>query len=194
MTNDIVFDDALAIRISNTVELVKYNKYENNKKDFFLKTIKMSNYSSVFYFVDFFVVSYFDKLFVFNYSSFSEYVKADDYEQFFSDHAICMIYERKMVSNEDFENLKKCYMLTKNISYVEGKIYCSYKPYYMIKLTLKGESLLISLITLNAETEINMNNVNIDLKTFINEVFDGIPEDKLKIYHKILIYYANELK
>ena len=199
MTNEIIFDDALVTKISNTIELLKYNKYEenNNKKDFFLKTIKLSNFSSVFYFSDFFVISYFDKLFVFNYSSYSKYVKADDaddFEKFFSDYALCMIFERKKVADKDFENLKKCYMLTKNISYVDGKIFCSYTPYYMIKLILHGEILKISLTTINAETEINLNNVNTDLKTFINEVFDGVPEEKLKIYHKILIYFANELE
>lgn len=188
------FDEEITRRLVNTIELEKHGKFKNNKRDFFLKSTKMSNFSSLYFFVEFYVVSYFDKLFIFKYGSYGKYIQTTDFDKFVSEYAIAMILEGSKVPLKDFENLKKCYMLTKKISYLDGKIYCWYTPYYMITLTLLGESLKIFLKNINAETEINLNNINTDLKTFIVEVFKDIPEENLKMHHKLLLYYANELK
>lgn len=187
-----VIDTPTAEKIFNCIKLAKQKKVVDAKRDFYLTSVKINNYSTLYYFSHFYVISYFNKLFLFKYKTFKFFNESVDLKEFIAMYSSYLILDDKLVPDKDFNNLKKCYMLTQNISHVDNEVFCSYTPYYMIKLQLKGDILTIFITNINAETEINMNNVDSDLKTFIKTVFEGVPEDKLKVYHKVLLFYATE--
>ena len=197
MQNDLIFllkDE----KITEILDILN-NVLNDNKVNISTDVIscrKIKKYATILYFKDFFVMKYFDKIFLFNNSKesieLSKLIPEElNINKFIGNNSIGLILDRKKVSDVDFINLKKCYMLTKNIKFTkDNKIYCKYNPYYLICLELNGKILTIAMPTINSFCELNMDNVTTDLKTFLKEIFSGIDESQLKIHHEILKYYS----
>ena len=175
---------------NNNLITIPYNKFISHKK--------ISYYSVIFFFEEFYILKFFNKLFVFEYQDetygeiTTELSNVKNMKDYIQDKSIGLILNKKKVSFEDFINLKKCFMLTEKISYTEtGSIYCKYRPYYLLEFTLQGNILKIYIDGLNLYCELNLNNIDSDIKSFLNQVFEGIPEKKLKMHYTILKYYAS---
>lgn len=161
----------------------------------FISFKRFSRFAIMLRFENFVIIKYFNKLFIFDNSIDVDTINLNDdsaLKKFIDMNSIGLILNNKNIPEKDFLNLKKCYMLPKNFSYNENKeVYCKYKPYYLFEIELIGEMLIIHIIPTNSVCELNMNNLNSDFKSFLNEVFNGMEEDSLKLHHKILKYYAS---
>lgn len=192
---DFLFPNKKIVEISDIINDITSNNEIHFSSDL-ISYRKIYTYAIILYFKDFFVIKYFDKIFLFDNSSecveLSKKVpKKLNLNEFIDNHCIGLILHGKRVSDVDFLNLKKCYMLTKSIYITkDNKICCKYSPYYLICLELIGKTLIITIPTVNSFCELNMDNVTTDLKTFLKEIFLDVDESKLKIHHKILKYYS----
>jgi len=168
------------------------SKFIKDNKLQLLSYKPLREYSIVFYFKNFFIITFFDKMFLFNYSnSYKDYEEINNIEKYIYKYSIGLILDNKKLSDKDFLNLKHCYMLTKSISFVsENKIYCKYKPYHLIIFTLLDNTLKVTITANNSACSINMDNVQTDIKTFFKDIFKDVDENNLKIHHKILQYYS----
>lgn len=175
---------------------IKYSDESTDNK--FISYKKICYYSTIFFFDHFYILKYFNKFFVFEYQDkdydeiTDDLLEMQNLKKYIHEYAIGLILNRKKVSNEDFVNLKKCFMLTENITYTQsGYIYCKYKPYHLLEFTLTGNILNINIHVLKLYCELNLNNIEDDIKSFLNQVFEGIPENDLKMHYTILKYYAS---
>lgn len=176
--------------LSETITIIKDYKKNSVITNTKLKMVfKITKFSQIFYFDDFYIISYFNRYFIFDLEI--KYDNATPLESFIEMNAKSLIIEDQLIEQSDFENLKKCYMLTKKIVLEDGEIYCSYSPHYLIKLTLYGKILHIYINNINMETQINMNNVETDLKTFLKDIFKDFPQENKKMHYLILEFYAN---
>lgn len=190
-------------KISKIVNILNLITNENSNDFSHIKSIysdfisykKISLFSILLRFEEFIIIKYFNKLFIFDNSTEPDTINLNDdssLKKFIDMNSIGLILNNENIPEKDFLNLKKCYMLTKQFSYNENKeIYCKYKPYYLFDIELIGEMLTIHITPTNSVCELHMNNLTTDFKTFLNEVFNGMEEDSLKLHHKILKYYAS---
>lgn len=195
---DLEVSEILKVIDNITKKEITFGTHTNNiTYDKFISYKNICEYGTIFYFEDFYIIKYFNILYIFVGTVQHEKVskifsKSKEFEKYVNDNCIGIILNNKLISNSDFSNLKKCYMLTKPISYTEdSKIYCKYTPYHLIELTLLDNTLTIYIKRLNCYCEINTSNINGYLKDFLKEVFDEINEDSLKLHHQILKYYAS---
>lgn len=200
--NNFIFDNNEVSKIIETINSIKKNTKE--KPDFFKKIYgkyisykEICGYGAIIYFSDIFIIKYFDKFFIFNGSIGHDEIKkffsnSKQIKQYIHDKAIGLILNNKLLPDDDFCNLKKCYMLSENIFFNDkGEICCKYSPYYLIELELVNKTLTIKIDVTKSICELNMKNVEYDLKTFLIKVLGDMDESELKIHHQILQYYAS---
>ena len=152
---------------------------------------KLNFFSKVFYFDNFYMVSSFNKSFVFEGSIELEKLKIifnieKDWDAFVNKNAIALILNNTLVSPQDFQNLKKCHMLNQKIDYKQDKIYCKFLPYYLVELELFGDILNITLKPNNIQYIVQISKVE-NFKEYIANTFS---ENSAQIDESILNYYA----
>lgn len=197
MKDDFIFllDDEEDVEILDIINNIANNNIICDS-DKLISYRKIYSYAIILYFNDFFAIKYFNKIFIFENSpeciSISNQVPSKlDLKEVIDNYSIGLILDGKKISNNDFLNLKKCYMLTKLIYYTkDNEICCKYTPYYLIYLELIGNTLTITMPAINSYCELNMDNVTTDLKTFLKKLFLDMDESNLKIHHEILKYYS----
>ena len=188
LQNKLDFDNAIKV-VNYVNSKIKTHLYEmcNNYKSHH----KLNFFSKIFYFENFYIVSSFNKSFVFEGSIKLEIIKKifnteKDWDDFVNEQAVALILDNYLVANQDFQNLKKCHMLNEKIDYKEGKIYCKYLPYYLVELELFGDILNITVKANNIQYILEISKVG-DLKEYLAQTFS---ENSKKIDESILNYYA----
>lgn len=188
LQNQLDFDDA--IKVVNYVNS-KIHTHLNEMCNKYKSHHKLNFFSKVFYFENFYIVSSFNKSFVFAGSIELERLKIlfdieRDWGIFVNQKAIALILNNKLVDNEDFQNLKKCHMLNQKIDYEEEKVHCKFSPYYLVELELFGDILNITVKANNIQYILEISKIG-DLKEYIINTFS---ENSAQIDESILNYYA----